>query len=87
MALTIVAKKREEIALIESRVIHAKTIALREEKIKSLLSVIDNGGSLLDEIVYKNVFDDIIYILQQKGSEGLTIIKYLRKNNFCVTFD
>ena len=87
MGLKIVAKKREEIALIESRVIHEKTIVLREEKIKSLLSVIDNGGSLLDEIVYKNVFDDIVYLLQQKGNEGLAILKHLRKNNFCVTFE
>lgn len=87
MGLKIVAKKREEIALIESRVIHEKTIVLREEKIKSLLSVIDKGGSLLDEIVYQNVFDDIVYLLQQKGSDGLATLKFLRKHNFCVTFE
>lgn len=87
MSLKIVKKKEKEVIVVKEKEINFNTLILREKKIQSLLNVIEDGGSLLDEIIYKNVYEDIIYILSTKGEEGENILKILKKNKFCITFN
>lgn len=86
MSLKIVKKKEKEVYVVKEKEINENTLILREKKIQDLLDVIEDGGSLLDEIIYKNVYEDIMYILSTKGEEGQRILNILTKNKFSITF-